>query len=141
MYTIFKNLTIILIVSAQCSLESQFPCDLLPLKAYGEVLWFGGKVTGLTFISFIFMVSLRDSNTELQLILGQVLSSVIAAWTDVSAALGAAVPADPALSLGGFEAVSGAVRKLNIGYFWMLINCITSAAYVSMSHPIMVNVH
>jgi GDP-mannose transporter len=25
-------------------------------KAYGEVIWFGGRVTGLTFISFIFMV-------------------------------------------------------------------------------------
>jgi hypothetical protein len=27
------------------------------LKAYGEVIWFGGRVTGLTFVSFIFMVS------------------------------------------------------------------------------------
>lgn len=26
-------------------------------QAYGEVLWFGGKVTGLTFVSFIFMVT------------------------------------------------------------------------------------
>ena len=36
-YTIFKNLTIILI-------------------AYGEVIWFGGRVTALTFVSFILMV-------------------------------------------------------------------------------------
>ena len=35
-YTIFKNLTIILI-------------------AYGEVIWFGGRVTALTFVSFILM--------------------------------------------------------------------------------------
>ena len=36
-YTIFKNLTIILI-------------------AYGEVLWFGGSVTPLTLVSFGLMV-------------------------------------------------------------------------------------
>jgi GDP-mannose transporter len=27
------------------------------LKAYGEVIWFDGRVTGLTFVSFVFMVS------------------------------------------------------------------------------------
>lgn len=37
-YTIFKNLTIILI-------------------AYGEVLWFGGDVTTMMMVSFILMVS------------------------------------------------------------------------------------
>ena len=47
-YTIFKNLTIILI-------------------AYGEVLWFGGSVTGMALFSFGLMV----------------LSSVIAAWADI----------------------------------------------------------
>lgn len=26
------------------------------MQAYGEVIWFGGRVTGLTFVSFIFMV-------------------------------------------------------------------------------------
>ena len=40
-YTIFKNLTIILI-------------------AYGEVLWFGGNVTGLMMTSFILMVKNID---------------------------------------------------------------------------------
>ncbi|KAF9193832.1 GDP-mannose transporter into the lumen of the Golgi [Haplosporangium sp. Z 767] len=48
-YTIFKNLTIILI-------------------AYGEVLWFGSKVTPMMLLSFAFMV----------------LSSVIAGWSDLS---------------------------------------------------------
>ncbi|KAF8941608.1 GDP-mannose transporter [Dissophora ornata] len=47
-YTIFKNLTIILI-------------------AYGEVLWFGSKVTPLMLLSFAFMV----------------LSSVVAGWSDI----------------------------------------------------------
>ncbi|KAF9280864.1 GDP-mannose transporter into the lumen of the Golgi [Mortierella alpina] len=48
-YTIFKNLTIILI-------------------AYGEVLWFGSKVTPMMLLSFAFMV----------------LSSIIAGWSDIS---------------------------------------------------------
>ncbi|KAF8196679.1 hypothetical protein K438DRAFT_1825386 [Mycena galopus ATCC 62051] len=96
-YTIFKNLTIILI-------------------AYGEVFWFGGRVTGLTFIAFIFMV----------------VSSVIAAWSDVSGALGDSMPTG---STGTSPAslhhvVKGVVQNLNVGYFWMLVNCLTSAAYV-----------
>ncbi|THU87870.1 UDP-galactose transporter [Dendrothele bispora CBS 962.96] len=96
-YTIFKNLTIILI-------------------AYGEVLWFGGKVTTLTLISFVFMV----------------VSSIIAAWSDVSNALsGYTDPASTSASMSlGFESVSEVVQKLNVGYFWMLVNCLTSATYV-----------
>ncbi|KAA1468749.1 UDP-galactose transporter [Dentipellis sp. KUC8613] len=89
-YTIFKNLTIILI-------------------AYGEVLWFGGRVTALTLVSFVCMV----------------VSSVIAAWSDVASA----IPASEA-SAGGLSSVTGAVHSLNVGYFWMLANCVTSAAYV-----------
>jgi len=96
LYTIFKNLTIILI-------------------AYGEVIWFGGRVTALTFVSFIFMV----------------LSSVIAAWTDVSSVIAGSLPAvSTGISLNSLQAVAGAVRGLNIGYLWMLLNCLTSATYV-----------
>ncbi|KAF9104325.1 GDP-mannose transporter [Mortierella sp. GBA35] len=65
LYTIFKNLTIILI-------------------AYGEVLWFGSKV----------------------------LSSVIAGWSDIKSF----APSDGVL--------------FNIGYFWMALNCLSSAGYV-----------
>lgn len=87
-YTIFKNLTIILI-------------------AYGEVLWFGGSVTGMTLFSFGLMV----------------VSSLIAAWADISHALssgGAAVSAEAAAK----------ISTLNAGYVWMLFNCFCSAAYV-----------
>ncbi|PPQ65878.1 hypothetical protein CVT24_011209 [Panaeolus cyanescens] len=95
-YTIFKNLTIILI-------------------AYGEVIWFGGKVTALTFVSFIFMV----------------VSSVIAAWSDVSSALSGSLPAvSTGVSLSALQTLAGAVRSLHVGYFWMLTNCLTNAAYV-----------
>ncbi|KAK0202870.1 UAA transporter [Desarmillaria ectypa] len=95
-YTIFKNLTIILI-------------------AYGEVLWFGGRVTGLTFVSFIFMV----------------ISSIIAAWSDVSTATEDATSMGlSGVSLENLRSMTGAVQHLNIGYFWMLVNCLTSAAYV-----------
>ncbi|PCH44414.1 UDP-galactose transporter [Wolfiporia cocos MD-104 SS10] len=93
-YTIFKNLTIILI-------------------AYGEVIWFGGRVTGLTLVSFLFMV----------------LSSIIAAWADISDALAAGDPA-VAESVGALATMKGVVTSLNVGYFWMFVNCATSATYV-----------
>ena len=86
-YTIFKNLTIILI-------------------AYGEVLWFGGNVTRLTLFSFGLMV----------------LSSIVAAWADINAAI----------SSYGHDASETATQlsTLNAGYLWMLVNCLSSATYV-----------
>ncbi|KAL8990546.1 MAG: hypothetical protein Q9177_000828 [Variospora cf. flavescens] len=86
-YTIFKNLTIIII-------------------AYGEVLWFGGSVTGMALFSFGLMV----------------LSSVIAAWADIQHAL---------QSYGHSETEASAkVSTLNAGYMWMMFNCLCSAAFV-----------
>ena len=85
-YTIFKNLTIILI-------------------AYGEVLWFGGSVTGLTLVSFGLMV----------------LSSVIAAWADIQHAL---------TTHGTSAKADKEIATLNAGYVWMLFNCFCSACYV-----------
>lgn len=86
-FTIFKNVTIILI-------------------AYGEVIWFGGEVTPLTLFSFLIIV----------------LSSVVAAWSDLSIAREAAAAASS-------EAVS-ALSGLNIGYLWMLLNCLSNAGFV-----------
>ncbi|TKX24247.1 hypothetical protein C1H76_3550 [Elsinoe australis] len=85
-YTIFKNLTIILI-------------------AYGEVLWFGGSVTGMALFSFGLMV----------------LSSVIAAWADIQHALS---------SHGSGGKADAQIATLNAGYIWMMVNCFCSAAYV-----------
>lgn len=86
-YTIFKNLTIILI-------------------AYGEVLWFGGSVTGMALFSFGLMV----------------LSSIVAAWADIRAAID---------SYGSSSAETAvALSTLNAGYIWMLVNCLSSASYV-----------
>jgi GDP-mannose transporter len=88
-YTIFKNLTIILI-------------------AYGEVLWFGGSVGGMALLSFGLMV----------------LSSVIAAWADVSHVLA---------SYSGDALTGEAAEKiatLNAGYLWMVLNCFCSAGFV-----------
>lgn len=77
-YTIFKNLTIILI-------------------AYGEVLWFGSKVTPMTLGSFFLMV----------------FSSIIAYYGDAK------------------EVDSSAdFYEMYIGYFWMLVNCFSSASFV-----------
>jgi len=92
-YTIFKNLTIILI-------------------AYGEVLWFGGHVTGITLISFGLMV----------------LSSFIAAWGDISKALSASAATSVSAALDA--SAKAASARTTAGYIWMLINCVVSAGYV-----------
>lgn len=133
-YTIFKNLTIILI-------------------AYGEVLWFGGKVTRLTFVSFVLMV----------------LSSIIAAYSDIADVLalqnlsmphtpdslaGGSVDPNTHIKTDAFDALAsekanvaaleqaaghgheqvfdtlGGWGLLNSGYVWMALNCACSAAYV-----------
>ncbi|GJC84212.1 GDP-mannose transporter [Colletotrichum liriopes] len=85
-YTIFKNLTIVVI-------------------AYGEVLWFGGNVTPLLLLSFGFMV----------------LSSVVAAWADIQAALN---------GVGHSVEAAAAISTLNAGYAWMGLNVFCTAAYV-----------
>ncbi|KAK9476094.1 UDP-galactose transporter [Lipomyces japonicus] len=79
-YTIFKNLTIILI-------------------AYGEVLWFGGAVSRLALFSFSLMV----------------LSSLVAAWADIHVAI---------------SSQTSTAAWLNLGYIWMAVNCVSTAAYV-----------
>lgn len=86
-YTIFKNLTIILI-------------------AYGEVLWFGGSVSAMALFSFGLMV----------------LSSIVAAWADIQAAI----------SSYGHDAsqTAEALSTLNAGYLWMMVNCLSSAAFL-----------
>lgn len=130
-YTIFKNLTIILI-------------------AYGEVIWFGGKITRLTMASFALMV----------------LSSMIAAYGDISrnTALNNLSMPHTSDSLSGgfvdpsthvmtpaFDALSAEKAKvtaafemnhggdavldsmggiINSGYVWMFLNCACSAAFV-----------
>jgi len=97
-FTIFKNLTIILI-------------------AYGEVLWFGGRVTRLTLVSFLIMV----------------LSSVIAAWSDISITLEGMASAWSSVDTGSGSAplpVTSILANISGGYFWMFFNCISTAAYV-----------
>ena len=76
------------------------------LIAYGEVLWFGGSVTGLALLSFGLMV----------------LSSIVSAWADISAAIGnySSAPHEAATELA----------SLNAGYIWMLLNCLSSATFV-----------
>ncbi|EFE42008.1 hypothetical protein TRV_03283 [Trichophyton verrucosum HKI 0517] len=85
-YTIFKNLTIVVI-------------------AYGEVLWFGGSVTPLIMLSFGCMV----------------LSSVVAAWADIQAAVN---------GFGHSGETAAAISTLNAGYAWMGLNVICTALYV-----------
>ncbi|KAF8606055.1 UDP-galactose transporter [Ceratobasidium sp. AG-I] len=98
-YTIFKNLTIILI-------------------AYGEVLWFGGRVTALTLASFGLMVA----------------SSIVAAWSDITSAFQTTFPeyagAPPTLGVDPTLGHASKLASTGAGYVWMGLNCITTAAYV-----------
>jgi hypothetical protein len=65
-----------------------------------------------------------------------VISSVIAAWSDVSSSVAGSLPGtSTGVSLSALQTLAGTVRGLNVGYFWMLVNCLTSAAYVSASIP------
>jgi GDP-mannose transporter len=122
------------------------------LIAYGEVIWFGGKVTKLTMVSFGFMV----------------LSSVVAAYSDIAGVLinnNLSMPHTPDSLAGGsidptthfkspafdalgdqkaeimaleaqgsqgqvLDGLGGGYAVLNSGYVWMALNCAFSAAYV-----------
>lgn len=132
-YTIFKNLTIILI-------------------AYGEVLWFGGKVTRLTLFSFILMVfssliaayhdiagfllynSISMPHTPDSLA-GSTIDPKTGALTAPFDALGeqkaeiAALESQQGLNDEVLEGLGG-WGILNSGYLWMGLNCACSAAYV-----------
>ncbi|WBF12231.1 hypothetical protein N7582_001503 [Saccharomyces uvarum] len=90
-YTIFKNLTIILI-------------------AYGEVIFFGGKVTSMELSSFFMMV----------------LSSVVATLGDQQAM---AIKLSPLEDIDQ-DLVESTTFVLNPGYLWMFTNCISSALFV-----------
>ena len=123
-YTVFKNLTIILI-------------------AYGEVIWFGGHVTGLTLISFFLMASSRSpfrtrvycSQEECP----QVLSSLMAGWSDIASSFGTSSLTEDLMG-DGIKLLSGEVSNLgayvvsysptHVGYAWMIVNCVLSAGYV-----------
>ena len=90
-------------------------------------------MTALTFVSFIFMVGrfyiFQKSNWPVS----QVISSIIAAWSDVSSAFSASLPAtSPGVSTLALKSAADALKGLNAGYFWMFMNCLTSAAYVSV---------
>ncbi|KAG6891614.1 hypothetical protein C0992_002653 [Termitomyces sp. T32_za158] len=59
-----------------------------------------------------------------------VISSVIAAWPDIINAMKSSIsPTNASTSL---ESFTGAVHDLNIGYLWMLMNCLASAGYVRL---------
>ncbi|KAF2638116.1 GDP-mannose transporter [Massarina eburnea CBS 473.64] len=96
-YTIFKNLTIVVI-------------------AYGEVLWFGGRVTPLLLLSFGSMV----------------LSSIVAAWADIQAALNGA---------GHSVETAAAISTLHSGYAWMGLNVFCTASYVLGTRKFITSLH
>lgn len=61
----------------------------------------------------------------------KVVSSIIAAWSDVTNALTQSIPGvSTGISAGAMKNLLSSVRGLNVGYLWMLFNCLASAAYV-----------
>lgn len=128
-YTIWKNLSIIMIV--RLTLLTRLT------QAYGEVIWFDGRIGSTVFMSFILMV----------------LSSVVAAWPDIvesyaptMSTLHARATDANGMYVGSGSSMAGAgpgysshanyaagMQHFNIwesGYFWMIANCLVSAAYV-----------
>ena len=128
-YTIWKNLSIIMIV--RLTLLTRLT------QAYGEVIWFDGRIGSTVFMSFILMV----------------LSSVVAAWPDIvesyaptMSTLHARATDANGMYVGSGSSMAGAgpgysshanyaagMQHFSIwesGYFWMIANCLVSAAYV-----------
>ena len=93
-YTIFKNLTIIVI-------------------AYGEVLLFSAHVSSTALFSFFLMV----------------LSSIVAAWADISHTAQSTYDKGLATEIAEPGVIQG-MRKLNVGYAWMGANVLCSAAFL-----------
>lgn len=63
-------------------------------------------------------------------------SSVIAAWADISSTLArmsdsGLVLLDPTSGADVPLATTGMLGRVNVGYLWMFVNCVASAAYVS----------
>lgn len=107
-YTIFKNLTIILI-------------------AYGEVLFFGGSVTSMELSSFLLMVlssvvatwgDRQDIASKAQSEMVALAQKTASEASGASGASGAPGSPDPAASAA------------TAGYLWMLLNCLSSALFV-----------
>jgi GDP-mannose transporter len=95
----------------------RYKANTLPKQAYGEVIWFNGRVTGLMLVSFALMV----------------LSSGMASWSDFANILTATFGAADSTLVADAKPPSGALSGFNIGYFWMIANCFSSAGYVCHS--------
>jgi hypothetical protein len=85
-------------------------------------------------VSFILMVNkATGASAQVTEPLPQVLSSIIAAWSDISIGLETLQSSWPDTlgTIGTSVSVSNVLSK-HIGYLWMFANCLTTAAYVSI---------
>ncbi|CAR31058.1 hypothetical protein ZYGR_0P03640 [Zygosaccharomyces rouxii] len=116
-YTIFKNLTIILI-------------------AYGEVLFFGGSVTSMELSSFLLMVfssvvaTLGDRQDVAAKAQAEALALAQKNAGGVNGAGSGGSLGTAGLANAAANALPGAASSLNVGYVWMLFNCVSSALFV-----------
>lgn len=117
-YTIFKNLTIILI-------------------AYGEVLFFGGTVTSMELSSFLLMVfsSVVATWGDRQDTAAKIHSEALQAAHNavgggVNGAAQGGTPGTAGLANAAANVLPEAASSFNPGYLWMLFNCVSSALFV-----------
>jgi GDP-mannose transporter len=62
-----------------------------------------------------------------------VLSSGMASWSDFADILAATFGAADSALIADAKSPAGALSGFNIGYFWMIANCFSSAGYVGYS--------
>lgn len=64
-----------------------------------------------------------------------IISSIIASWGDITAIFAPTNGAADSAILADTKPSYAMLGGFNIGYFWMLLNCLASAGYVSLQLP------
>ena len=68
----------------------------------------------------------------------KVISSIIAAWSDITHAFytyGSSQISTSTVIPSTVDSAATVVGQLNAGYVWMLMNCLVTAGYVRDIHP------
>lgn len=70
----------------------------------------------------------------------QVISSIIAAWSDITHTFhtySSSRSIDGTFTPSNVHSPAAVVGQLNAGYVWMLVNCLVTAAYVRDSYHVL----
>lgn len=75
--------------------------------------------------------SIKNKTVKTDIVHSQVMSSIIAAWADISATvatIGTELSVDTGTGVAPLPTL--ALKHIHGGYVWMFLNCVSSAAYV-----------